>query len=49
MKDDLIKDISNYINYLDTKGLSVSVHGKIIGGLIEHNVHKNPYCTFIKT
>lgn len=49
MKDDLIKDISNYIDYLNTKGLSVSVHGKIIGGLIEHNVHRNPYCTFIKT
>lgn len=49
MKNNLINDINNYINYLNSKGLFVSVHGKIISGLIENNVHKNPYCTFIKT
>lgn len=49
MRNKLIDDINSYISYLNTKGLSVSVHGKIIGGLIEHNIHKNPYCSFIKT
>ena len=45
----LIEDINNYISYLNKRGLSVSVHGKIIGGLIEHNLHKNPFCSFVKT
>lgn len=45
----LIEDINNYISYLNASGLSVSVHGKIIGGLIEHNTHKNPFCSFVKT
>ena len=49
MKNNLINDINNYINYLNAKGLSVSVHGKTISGLIENNIHKNSYCTFIKT
>ncbi len=50
MQKDLINDINNYISYLiNTKGLYISVHGKIISGLIENNIHKNPYCTFIKT
>lgn len=49
MKDTLIKDINNYISYLNSNGFSVSVHGKNIGGLIENNIHKNSYCTFIKT
>lgn len=49
MKNKLIEDINNYISYLNNKGLSVSVHGKIIGGLLEHNVHNNPFCTFVKT
>lgn len=49
MKNNLINDINSYINYLNSKGLSVSVHGKTISGLIENNIHKNSYCTFIKT
>lgn len=49
MKDNLIRDINNYISYLNTKGFSVSVHGKNIGGLIENNIHNNPYCVFVKT
>ena len=49
MKNKLICDIDNYISYLNGKGLSISVHGKIISGLLKHNIHKNPYCSFIKT
>ena len=49
MKDNLISDINNYISYLNSKGFSVSVHGKNIGGLIENNIHNNPYCIFVKT
>lgn len=49
MRNKLIKDINNYITYLDNNGFSISVHGKIVSGLLEHNIHKNPYCTFVKT
>lgn len=49
MKNKLIEDINNYISYLNDNGLSVSVHGKMIGGLLEHNIHRNPFCTFVKT
>lgn len=49
MKNNLIKDINNYISYLESKGLSVSVHGKTVSGLLEHNLHRNPFCEFIKT
>lgn len=49
VKNKLIEDINNYISYLNNNGLSVSVHGKIIGGLLEHNIHRNPFCTFVKT
>lgn len=49
MENKLIEDINNYISYLNNKGLSISVHGKIIGGLLEHNIHANPFCTFVKT
>ena len=49
LQNRLIDDINNYISYLNKKGLSVSVHGKTVGGLIEHNIHRNPYCSFIKT
>lgn len=45
----LMEDIDNYISYLTNIGLSVSIHGKTIGGLLEHNVHRNPFCTFVKT
>ena len=44
MKDNLIRDINNYISYLNSKGFSVSVHGKNIAGFIENNIHNNPYC-----
>ena len=49
MENKLIEDINNYISYLNNNGLSVSVHGKIIDGLLEHNIHENPFCTFVKT
>lgn len=49
MRNGLINDINSYISYLNSKGLYISVHGKIISGLLEHNIHKNPYCSFIKT
>ena len=49
MSSKLIEDINNYITYLNNNGLSVSVHGKIVSGLLEHNIHRNPFCTFVKT
>ncbi len=49
MRNKLIEDINNYISYLNNNGLSVSIHGKIVGGLLEHNIHRNPFCTFVKT
>lgn len=49
MKSKLINDIDNYISYLNEQGLYVSVHGKMISGLLKHNIHKNPYCSFVKT
>lgn len=49
MKNKLIQDINNYIKHLNESGLFVSVHGKAISGLLEHNIHNNPYCTFVKT
>lgn len=49
MKNELIADINNYISYLNTRGLSISVHGKLISGLLEHNIHNNPFCGFVKT
>lgn len=49
MENSLINDINNYITYLNSNGLSISVHGKLVGGLLEHNIHNNSYCSFIKT
>lgn len=49
MQSSIISDINNYITYLNSKGLYVTVHGKQDGGLLEHNIHSNPYCCFIKT
>lgn len=49
MKNTLIRDINNYISYLQKTGLWVTVHGKGIGGLLEHNIHENPYCAYVKT
>jgi len=49
MKEKLIQDIDRYIAYLNQTGLFVSVHGKGIGGLLEHNVHKNLFCALVKS
>lgn len=49
MNNRLIENINNYIEYLNDKGLSISVHGKLVSGLLEHNIHRNPFCAFIKT
>lgn len=49
MKDKLINDINNYISYLKSKGLYVTVHGKGISGLLKHNLHNNPFCLMVKT
>lgn len=49
MNNQLIENIDNYISYLNSIGLSVSVHGKMVSGLLEHNIHKNPFCAFVKT
>ena len=49
VKNELINDINNYISYLNDTGLYVTVHGKGIGGLLEHNIHRNPFCTYVKT
>lgn len=49
MKDSLITDINNYISFLNSMGYYVTVHGKRIAGLLEHNVHNNPFCSFVKT
>ena len=49
MRNDLISDINAYISYLNSRGLSISVHGRTVCGLLEHNIHTNPFCTFVKT
>ena len=49
MKEKLIYDINRYISYLNNNGLFVTVHGKGIGGLLEHNIHRNPFCSLVKT
>ena len=49
MKESLITDINNYIPFLNSIGYYVTVHGKRIAGLPEHNVHNNPFCSFVKT
>lgn len=49
VRNELINDINNYISYLNSKGLFVTVHGKGISGLLEHNVHSNPFCALVKT
>ena len=49
MREKLINDINRYIEHLNGQGLFVTVHGKGISGLLEHNVHSNPYCTLVKT
>lgn len=49
MKNQLIQDINQYISYLKQMGFFISVHGKGIGGLLENNIHTNPFCLLIKT
>lgn len=49
MKESLITDINNYISFLNSMGYYVTVKGKRIAGLPEHNVHNNPFCSFVKT
>lgn len=49
MSGNLIQDINNYITFLNNSGLSVSVHGRQISGLLKHNIHRNPFCMFVKT
>ena len=49
MKNKLIKDINRYISYLNDSGFYVTVHGKGISGLLEHNIHRNPFCSLVKT
>lgn len=49
MKNKLVSDINSYITHLNESGLSVTVHGKAISGLLEHNIHRNPFCSFVKT
>ncbi len=49
MKNQLIKDINRYITHLNDSGLFVTVHGKGISGLLEHNIHRNPFCSLVKT
>ncbi len=49
MKNKLVLDINNYIAYLNSLGLYVTVHGKGISGILEHNIHQNPFCTYVKT
>jgi len=49
MKNKLIDDINKYISYLEQTGLYVTIHGKGISGLLEHNIHRHPFCALIKT
>lgn len=49
MSSKLIENINNYISYLNSQSLSVSVHGRSTSGILEHNLHTNPFCTFVKT
>lgn len=49
MKNQLVDDINQYIARLKQKGFFVSVHGKGISGLLENNIHRNPFCSLIKT
>ena len=49
MKNKLIEDINRYITSLNDGGLAVTVHGKLVSGLLEHNIHRNPFCSMVKT
>lgn len=51
----LIKQISEYVKYLKSTGLYISLHyyGSLSSffnnELISHNVHQNPYCMYVKS
>ena len=49
MKNKLLDDINNYIEYLSSLGLLVTVHGRAVRGLLEHNIHKSPFCALVKS
>lgn len=49
MINKLIFDINQYIKYLNDTGLYVTVHGKGLSGLLEHNIHNHHYCSLVKT
>lgn len=45
----LTVDINKYIAYLNSIGFSVTVHGDSISGLLENNIHRNTFCSLVKT
>lgn len=45
----LTVDINKYISYLNSIGFSVTVHGDSISGLLENNIHRNSFCSLVKT
>lgn len=49
MKHTLIDDINRYLALLNDSGLYVTVHGRDIAGLLSYNIHRNPYCSYVKT
>ncbi len=49
MKHKLVHDINNYISYLTEQNLFITIHGWEIGGLLENNIHRNPFCSLVKT
>ena len=49
MKNKLVSDVDRYITKLNESGLFVTVHGKTVSGLLEHNIHRNPFCSMVKT
>lgn len=52
MLDSLINDIGSYIEYLQSKGLYITVHGEISECLHEIpgiDIHNNPFCIMLKS
>ncbi len=49
MTDTLIQDIDNYIEYLNQCGYQITVHGRTVSGITQHNIHTNPFCAYVKT
>lgn len=48
MRNKILLDIKNYINYLNNLKISISIHGDVDFDLLEYNFHKNSYCSLIK-